>query len=289
MDPAPLEPGPEKLYVVGRLKAVASRKQRRGHSVTVSSGDRLLDSTTTDSGGRFLLEWPDDSSRESFVFKLYNADKSVAESVQLTRADLVSPPFMGFQGDSVLKSARPQPEVDANNRFEADGDWPLSVSSSCQQVTLSWAAPAGSIVSIVSDGSTVAGGLGAEGTLNVFAPGNKVYTRRARLPGDSGGYSDLTLEVRRHRALSVVLESDHAKSGGELEVGASTSCPAGPQGLLVTMLTSDGAMVPQFDVRIPPGSTWGRTKVRLGTKTGRAKMVATAPGYTRDGVTLILE
>lgn len=289
MHPASLEPARKKLYVVGRLKSVASRRQRRGHSVTVSSGNRVLDRTTTDSGGRFLLEWPDDPSEDRFVFQLYNADQSVAESVQLNRAELISPPFMGFQGDSVLNRARPETGTDPNDRFEADGDYPLSVTSSCQQVTLSWTAPAGSVVSITSGGDTVAEGLGAKGTLNVFTIGNRSYTRRARLPGDAGGFSDLTLEVRRHPALSVVLQSGSAKGGSEIEVGASMSCPAGPEGQLVTVLTSDREMVPQFDIRIPAGYTWGQAKVRLGTKKGRAKMVATASGYTRDGVTLILE
>lgn len=284
-----MEPTHKKLYVVGRLKTVASRKQRRGHAVTISSDSRLLSSTTTDSGGRFLLEWPENPSDRKFVLRLLKSDQSVAETLELSRADLISPPFVGFLGDSVLSEVRPESEVDVRDRFEADGDYPLSVTSSCQQVTLSWKAPVDSAVSIISEGSPVAEGFGAEGSLNVFVAGNKSYTRRAWLPGNQKGFSDLTLEVRRHPALSVVLQGNFAKSGSEIEVGASTSCPAGTRGLVVTVMTSDVEMVPQFDIRILAGFTWGQARVRLGTKTGRAEIVATAPGYTRDGVTLILE
>lgn len=283
-----MEATPKKLYVVGRLKTVASRRQRRRHIVTISSDSRLLSSTTTDSGGRFLLEWPNDPSDDKFVLRLLKSDQSVAETLELGRADLISPPFVGFQGDSVLSEVRLEPEVDANNRFEADGDYPLSVTSSCQQVTLSWRAPTGSMVSIISEGSLVGEGFGAEGSLNVFVAGNKSYMRRAWLPGDQKGFSDLTLEVRRHPALSVILQGSFAKSGSEIDVGASTSCPAGPRGILVTVMTSDSEMVPQFDIPIPAGSKWGQMRVKLGGKAGRVKMVAMAPGYTRDGVTLML-
>lgn len=281
-------PQKKRLYVMGRLKTVASRKQRRGHVVTVGLDGRDLGSAITDSAGRFVVEWPDEPAEDGFSLNLLSADGRIEESQRITRTDLFSPPVISFSGDSVLNSVRSERDVRQDDRFEADGDYPLCVTSSCQQVTLTWTAPKGSVVSILSEGSVVAEGLGEVGMLEVFSETTRRYTRRAILPGASGASSDLTLEVRRYPAMSLVVQNDTVKAGSEVEFGLSTCCPAGEEGLVVTVLTSDANMVPQFQVKIPARSAWGEAKVRLGPKIGRAKLVATARGYTRDGVSLDL-
>ncbi|MDA4136810.1 MAG: hypothetical protein OK449_07430 [Thaumarchaeota archaeon] len=273
-------------HVMGRLKVIASRKELRGHVVQARANGRVLDSSTTDSAGRFLLRW-DAAAEEKTAIELFGAGGSVVETIELTAADLLSPPVVGFLGKDVVGFGVAEVEDDSGVAFEADGDYPLCVTSSCQQVTLSWIAPSSSTVSVVSDGDVVGEGLPAQGTLRVFARDSKKYTRRAWLPGDpKGRFSDLTLEVRRYPVLSLVVEGAALRSGSEVELGASISCPAGSSGLLVSVMTSDMEMVPPSEIWIPAGSSWGTTRARIGSKAGRVKMTAVAPGYTRDGVTM---
>jgi hypothetical protein len=271
---------------MGRLKTIAPRKELRGHAVRARADGRVLDSSTTDSAGRFLLRW-DAAAEEKTAIELFGVDGSVVETIELTAADLLSPPVVGFSGKGVVGFGAFEAENDSGVVFEADDDYPLCVTSSCQQVTLSWVAPGSSTVSVTSEGDVVGEGLPVKGTLQVFAKDSKKYTLRARLPGDpKGRFSELTLEVRRYPVLSLVVEGAELRSGSEVELGASISCPAGSSGLLVSVMTSNMEMVPASEILIPAGSSWGTVRVRVGSKAGRVKMTAAAPGHTRDGVTM---
>jgi hypothetical protein len=249
----------------------------------------VLDSSATHSAGRFLLKWA--SSDETKVsIELLSATGSVVESIELTGEDLTSPPVVGFTGSGAIGSLGKEEVEDTGGVFEADGDYPLCVTSSCIPVILSWNAPSASKVSIISDGKTLGDGLPSQGSLKVVEDSTKKYTQRTWLQGaPPGEFSDRTVEVRRYPSLSLVMEGTRFRRGNMVDFGASISCPAGDGGLKVTILTSDADVVPMSELTIPAGSTWMRTKVRLGENAGNAKVTATAPGYVRDGVTFIVE
>jgi hypothetical protein len=274
---------------MGRLKVIAPRKELRGHAVRARAGGRVLDSSTTDGAGRFLLRW-DAAAEEKTAIELLGADGVVAETVELSAADLASPPVVGFSGKAVVGFGVAEAESDPGIVFEADGDHPLCVTSSCIEVTLSWTARSGTKVSILSGEEVVGEGLDASGSLKVIEGGIKKYVMRMRPPGAGPGeFSDRIVEVRRYPSLSLVMEGARFRSGSTVDFGASISCPAGDGGLKVTVLTSDPELVPMTELTMPAGSTWASTKVRLGNKSGTAKVTATAPGHVRDGVTFVVE
>jgi hypothetical protein len=273
---------------MGRLKAIGSGRQLRGHVVRARTEELVLDSSTTDSAGRFLLRWGAIGDGKTAI-ELLGANGDVVESMELTAAELVSPPVVGLSGRSVVGSNGVDEEKDPENFFVADGDYPLCVTSSCIEVTLSWTAPTGSRVSIISEGETLREGLPSRGSLRVVENTIKKYTRRAQLPGAQlGEFSDRTVEVRRYPSLSLVAEGTTFRRGISLDLGVSVSCPAGDGGLKVTVLTSDHDVVPRSEFTIPAGLTWATTKIRLGEKAGRADVTAAAPGYVRDGVTFVV-
>jgi hypothetical protein len=273
---------------MGRLKTIASRKELRNHLVRARAAGRVLDSTTTDSAGRFLLRW-DGAEEEKTAIELLGADGAVVETTELTASDLESPPVVGFSGKEVVDFGVTDVEDDSGIVFEADSDYPLCVTSSCIEVTLSWTVQSGAKVSILSEREVIREGLGAHGSLKVVEEGIKKYTLRVQSPGaQQGQFVDRTVEVRRYPSLSLVMEGTRFSRGSTAVLGASVSCPAGDGGLNVTILTSDPESVPRTDLRIPAGSTWASTVVRLGDKPGTAKVTATAPGYVRDGVTFVV-
>jgi hypothetical protein len=279
-----------KLFVMGRLKKIAHPSERRGHAVRARSEDRVLDTSVTDGSGRFLLEWNDDGSEGRVSVELITSGGGVAESVEFTRDDLESPPVVAFSGDGVVGSPTPSVIGDRRDRFEAEGDYPICVASSCQELTLNWICPEGSRVSILSGGRPLREGLPAMGLLKVTEASSARYTRRVWPAGsDPSQYSDRTLEVRRYPSLSLVLYGTALWRPGQGEFGASISCPAGSEGLVVTVKSSDAEMVPDFEIRILPGTTWATTRVPLGPRKGVVKVTASAPGYARDGVTFTLE
>jgi hypothetical protein len=274
---------------MGRLKTIASRKELRGHVVRARVNGRVLDSSTTDSAGRFLLRW-DAAAEEKTAIELLGVGGAVVETIELTAADLVSPPVVGFSGKDVVGFGVAETENNHGMVFEADGDYPLCVTSSCIEVTLSWTVQFGTKVSILSGEEVVREGLDAHGSLKVIDGGIKKYTMRTRSPGaQPTEFLDRTVEVRRYPSLSLVMEGTRFRSGSTVDFGASISCPAGDGGLKVTVLTSDPELVPRTELMIPAGSTWATTKVRLGNKSGTAKVTATAGGHVRDGVTFVVE
>jgi hypothetical protein len=276
-------------HVMGRLKTSASRKELRGHVVRARTGGRLLDSTTTDSAGRFLLRWDAVGDEKITAIELLGAGV-VVETIELAAADLVSPPVVGFSGKDVIGFGGAEMENGRGMVFEADGDSPLCVTSSCIEVTLSWAVQPGTKVSLLSGEEVIREGLEAHGSLKVIEEDIKKYTLRTWSPGaQPGDVSDRIVELRRYPSLSLVMGGTRFGSGSTVDFGASISCPAGDGGLEVTVLTSDPELVPGTELKIPAGSTWASTKVRLGDKSGTAKITATAPGYVRDGVTFVVE
>jgi len=281
-------PGPKQLFhVMGRLKKIAPRRDRRGHLVRARAGERLLSSSTTDSSGRFLLEWMDGGDKE-VVIELMDSRGDVSEWVGLTATDLASPPVVSFSGERVVGFARPSRDVD-DGSFEAEGDYPLCVTSSCLGATLFWTAPQGSRVSIISDAGVVRAGLPSQGSLVVVESRGRKYTRRVWPAGAGPGqYSERTVEIRRYPSLSLVLDGGIFKAGSSVEFGAAVSCPAGEKGLKVRVASSDVEVVPEFELMIPTGSKWASARVSLGDRMGRVEVTASAPGYTQDGVTLVL-
>jgi hypothetical protein len=281
--------GPEQhLHVMGRLKKIAPRRDRRGHVVRARADERLLSSATTDSSGRFLLEWRDGGD-EKIVIELMDSRGDVSESVGLTATDLASPPVVSFSGERVVGFARPSRDVD-DGSFEAEGDYPLCVTSSCLEATLSWTAPQGSRVSIISDAGVVRAGLPSQGSLAVVESRSRKYTRRVWPAGAGPGqYSERTLEIRRYPSLSLVLDGRTFRAGSSAEFGVAVSCPTGQEGAKVRVASSDVEMVPEFELMIPTGSKWASARVSLGDRTGRVKVTASALGYTQDGVTFVLK
>jgi hypothetical protein len=276
------------VHVMGRLKKVAPRRERRGHLVRARAGIRILSSSTTDSSGRFLLEWRGGTDEKTLI-ELIDSRGDVSESLWLTPADLLSPPVISFSGERVVGFARSSREVDGEGSFEADGDHPLCVTSSCLEATLSWTAPPGSRVSIISDAGVVRAGLPSQGSLVVVENRSRKYTRRVWPAGAGPGqYSERTVEIRRYPSLSLVLDGGIFKAGSSVEFGAAASCPAGEKGVKVRVASSDVEVVPEFELMIPTGSKWTSTRVSLGDRTGPVKVTASAPGYTQDGVTLVL-
>jgi hypothetical protein len=278
-----------KLFVMGRLKKNAHPSERRGHAVRASSGDHVLDSTVTDGSGRFLLEWNDDGNEVGVVIELLTTGGGVAESIEVARGDLESPPVVVFSGEGVVGTPTPNVIGERRDRFEAEGDYPVCVVSSCQELTLNWVSPEGSRVSILSGGKPIREGLPAVGLLKVTDASSARYTRRLWLAGAaSNQYTDKTVEVRRYPSLSLVLYGTALWRPGQGEFGASISCPAGSEGLTVTVRSSDSDIVPDFEIMILPGTTWATARVVLGPKKGVVNVTASAPGYARDGVTLTL-
>jgi hypothetical protein len=161
------------------------------------------------------------------AIELLGVGGKVTESVELTGAELLSPPVVGFSGEELVGSANTTGVGDSEQIFEADGDHPLCVTSACIPVTLSWAAPLGSKVSIISEGETLREGYPPHGSLKVVGSRSRSYTRRMWLLGaQEDTFSDLTVEVRRYPSLSLVMEGARFKVGSLVEFGASISCAA---------------------------------------------------------------
>lgn len=275
-------------HIVGRLERVVQKGKLRGHRVQVRVERRVLDATTTDGAGRFTLSWIAGNDEKAVVELLDHSGK-VAETAELTVEELVSPSVIGFSGEKVIGARGFQSESDPELIFEADGDHPLCVTSSCIPVTLSWMAPDGCRVSIVSDAETILDDAPPVGSLDVTASGNCAYTLRASSRESEEPVSEQTLEVRRYPSLSLIMEGSRFKKGSIVNFGVAISCAAGRDGLNVTILTSDPEMSPEVNLTIPRGANWSNARVRLGEKTGKIRMNATAPGYVRDGVTFIIE
>ncbi|MGA2198979.1 MAG: hypothetical protein ABSG45_03480 [Nitrososphaerales archaeon] len=251
------------------------------------AGEKLLDSTNTDSSGRFLLEWDADRQDDETVIELVDSGGEVSESIELTKADLVSPPVVVFSGERVIGIENPERETGREVRFEAEGDYPVCVLSACQDANLSWGCPSGSRVSILSEGGEVRGDLPPSGSLSIDDANTRRYTLRIWQAGAGAEeFSDRTLEVRRYPSLSLVIDGVAFRTGSEVEFGISTSCPAGQDGLEVAVRSSDLEMVTGFGIRIPAGSRWATARVVLGSKSGGVKVTAFAAGYTRDGVNI---
>jgi hypothetical protein len=283
-------PGTTFFRVAGRLRKIAPAAERRGHVASARAADLSLTSSTTDGSGRFLLEWRGDMPDDGISIELLDLRGNVSESARLTAADLVSPPVVEFSGDGVVGFGRPSEGVDPGDTFEAEGDHPLCVTSSCLDAALTWTSSQGSRISIFSDGEAVREGLPHRGSLSVIEDSSRRYTLRI-WPAGAGpdGFSERTVEVRRYPSLSLVLDGDTFKAHSWTEFGAATSCAAGEEGLTVRVTSSDLEMVPEFELAIPVGSRWASTRVYLGEKTGPVEVTASAQGYTRDAVTFALE
>jgi len=271
---------------MGRLKAIAPREQRRGHFVRARCGERVLDSSFTDSSGRFLVEWDDDGLVGRTTVELLNSAGEVCESVEFGRGDLDSPPVVVFSGERVVGSRNSDASPGPLGRFEAEGDAPVCVASSCQGVTLSWTTPPGARVAVMPGGGALGDRMPSEGSTVVVGTGSSKYVLRTWPAGAvDGEHHDLSVEVRRYRSLSLVMDGNDVGTEGSAEVGASISCPAGDGGLTVEVASSDSEMVPQFEIRIPPGARWATARVRVGRKKGVVRVTGSALGYARDEVT----
>ncbi len=275
-----------KLFVAGRLTKIALPTELRGHHVRALSGGLVLDSSLTDDFGRFLLEWPDRGAEGNTFVELLGPEGAVSESRELARADLDSPPVVAFSGEGVVGFEASPQDGDRRDRFVAEGCYPVYVAPSCLGVTLSWTGPEGSRVSILSGGEALQSGLPHVGSLKVTDAQSSSYTRRTWLAGAGPDqFSDLTVEVRRYPSLSLVIWGLALWPPGQGDFGASISCPAGEEGLAVTVRSSDLEIVPDFEIRISPGTTWATTRVPMGSKKGVAKITASARGFARDAVT----
>ncbi len=163
------------------------------------------------------------------------------------------------------------------------------MASACQEVTLSWISPPGTRVALISGGKALRDGLASRGSVKVVATRSTRYLKRAWPSGSEPGRRlDLSVEVRRYPSLSLVMDGNTFRTASSAEIGASISCPAGDEGLSVEVASSDLGMVPRFEIRIPPGSVWGSTRVSLGRNDGTVKVTGSAPGYARDEVTFNL-
>ncbi len=201
-----------------------------------------------------------------------------------------SPPAVAFYGEGVLVTGTSNEASDRMDGFEAEGQNPVCVALSCQEVTLSWTCHEGSRVSILRDGETFREGLAHVGLLKVTDSGTASYTRRRWLVGaEPDQYSDRTVEVLRYPSMSLVLYGKRLWTGGRGEFGASISCPAGDEGVTVRVRSSDPETVPDFEIRIPPGAVWGQVQVPLGQRGGVAKITGSAHGYAQDTVILSMD
>jgi hypothetical protein len=282
--------GDSKLFVMGRLKKPGFPGERRGHSVRARSGDLVLDSSTTDGSGRFLLEWRDAGKREAIKVELLDTRGAVSESTDISSEELCSPPAVVFSGEGVVGAGDSSVHADRMDRFEAEGDYPLCVVSSCQEATLSWNCPQGSSVAILADGVLIQSGLPALGSMKVSENRSVKYTRRVSTPGGGPGqFTDRTVEVRRYPSLSLVLYGMTLWINGIGEIGASISCPAGKDGMNVAVASSDLEMVPNFEIALLPSTDWGTARVNLGAKKGVVTLTGTAEGFARDSVTFTLK
>ncbi|MGD0637751.1 MAG: hypothetical protein ABSA72_06905 [Nitrososphaerales archaeon] len=259
----------------------------RGHRVRARSGEHVLDSSTTDETGRFLLEWTGPTTDGVTVVELLDSNGAVTESVGLASTDLDSPPGVTFSGEGAGNAGASHGERDRIDGFDADGHYPVWVTPSCLEVTLSWTSPEGSRVSILRDWSPFREGLAHAGTLKVTDSSSGSYTRRTWLGGAGPDeFSDLTVEILRCPSLSLVVSGSELRTGGREELGASISCPAGDQGVTVRVRSSDQETVPDFEIRIPPGAVWATAIVQLGPKSGSARITGAAPGFAQDTVVL---
>ena len=239
-------PGTTFFRVAGRLMKIAPAAERRGHLARARAGDLSLSSSTTDGSGRFLLEWRGDVPDDGVSIELLDPRAEVSESASLTAADLVSPPVIQFSGDGVVGFGRASEEVDPRGSFEAEGDHPLCVTSSCLEATLTWTSSQG------FSGLDILGwrGDGPRGAsarwLAERHRGQQPMVHSAHLASrrEPRSVSERTVEVRRYPSLSLVLDGDAFRVGSWAEFGAATSCIAGEEGLTVrvTKLRSrDGA------------------------------------------------
>jgi hypothetical protein len=275
---------------MGRLKSKASREQLRGHRVRAVIGGSTVDSTLTDSAGRFSLEWNEGGERRGVRVELMSDDGNVSETTELSAEDVVSPPVLGFAGTAVIGERRKEERIDDRRSFEADDDHPICVTSSCIPVTLAWRTAPGSRVSLLADGVAMKERLPDAGSFTVRTEGSVHYILRSWESGSSDkDFTDRELEVRRYPSLSLVMEDTSYRGGAIVEFGVALCCPAPAGGLEVAVRTSDAEMVPEMRFTIPPGASWGSTKTAVGEKMGRAKVLATAAGYVSDGVTFIIE
>jgi hypothetical protein len=278
------------LFVTGRLSKLAPPEERRGHAVQARTGRLLLDSSVTDETGRFLLEWTDNGAKANMLIELLDPRGAASESVELTMADLDSPPVVVFSGEGVVGTGNSGKDADRGDRFEAEGCHPVCVASSCQEVTLSWTGPEGSRISILSGGRLLHDRPSSAGSLKVSDARSSTYTRRIWLAGAGPDqFSDRTVEVRRYPSLSLVVYGLTLRTHGQADLGASISPPAGDGGVIVGVRSSDPEMVPDFEIRIPPELSWATTLVSLGSKEGVVTLTASARGFARDAVTLSLK
>jgi hypothetical protein len=276
-------------YVVGRLKTVSPMGGLRGHRVVARASGRLVDSTTTDRAGRFLLQWFGAES-ERISVELLNSSGAVAESVELTPGELVSSAVILFSGDKVVSENAKAAKDDTGIAFEADGDSPVCVTSSCIGVELSWCVASGMKVSIESEGKSLGHDLESSGSLTVVEKDSRTYTLVVET-GEAGPPKVIAraIEIRRYPSLSVVVEDTKFRKGEGVELGVSTSCPAGETGLVVSIRSSDPEILAGTNFLMPKGSTWMRLRLETGWKTGMVEVIASAPGYVQDGISLSSE
>lgn len=134
---------------------------------------------------------------------------------------------------------------------------------------------------------TIGEGLPASGEMRVSSRESRRYTRRA---SSGEGSSGLHLEVKRYPTMSLVIDGGgYVPMETDVELGVSICCPAGEEGLVVELLTSDPRVMPQARLSIPGGSRWGAVVVRTGSRAASAEVTAVAPGYVRDGVLVRLQ
>lgn len=279
-----MEPGTDGVtrWVMGRLKSATPERGLCGHAVRARAGGRILDSSVTTRAGRFLMTWTARNDERTSV-ELLDTDGDIIEVTEIAGTELLSPPVVVFSPARMPHSI-PKSGESESAALLADGDNPVCIASSCAHVTLSWSVPKGTKALILSGDTVVRKGLDVGGSLKVLEEGVRRYTMRA----EGGEFKDCVVEVRRCPTLALVMQGVRFRRGTPVEFGVSTSCPAGPGGLRVRLLTSDQEVIPGDEFVIQAGSTWGSARVNTGRKPGKVEVTASAPGYSRDGVSFFV-
>ncbi len=255
----------------------------------------MLDRTTSDGSGRFLLEFRGKMAREmEFVDVCVLSSSGArigAERVRMLELD--SPGVLLFQAAQTMPVAASAEPGGPIVRFLANGEPSLLVESSCMNTTLEWAVNALESaelhVSLLADGRPIASGLPAVGSYSVDGSGTSVYTLAVRTSSGSGSSShSKRLIVKRFPTLALCFESTTLHRNGPISVGLMISCPAPKEGLRVRLVSSDPQKVTGGDALIPAGGKWATVGLVAGDEAGDVEVTGIAAGYLRDAVRITI-